>query len=158
VRPAEGLGGGDRARRPHRTRLVNVAILIGRFPPHDVGGAERQADRLAAQLARRGHAVTVYTRRWPGRAARETRDRFTIVRTPIALAGPARTAFDLVQTLRAVRAQKPAPEVVLAFQTFASWWIAAWLDVLFGVPSVVWVRGENEYRFDRLPHLFGPSI
>ena len=47
--------------------------MIGRFPPHDVGGAERQADRLAAALVARGHEVTVITRRWSGRAARETR-------------------------------------------------------------------------------------
>jgi glycosyltransferase involved in cell wall biosynthesis len=138
--------------------IVNVAILIGRFPPHDVGGAERQADRLAAALAARGHRVTVLTRRWPGRAARETRDGFTIVRTPIGLAGPARTAFDLVATLGALRALSPRPDAVLAFQTFASGWIAGFADVFLGLPSVVWVRGENEYRFDRHPHLFGPSI
>jgi len=137
---------------------VNVAILIGRFPPHDVGGAERQADRLAAALAARGHQVTVLTRRWPGRAAREQRDGFTIVRTPIALAGPPRTALDAIATLAALRAIKPKPDVVLAFQTFASGWIAGFADVLLGMPSVVWVRGENEYRFDRHPHMFRPSM
>lgn len=137
---------------------MNVAILIGRFPPHDVGGAERQADRLAAALAARGHKVTVLTRRWPGRVARETRDGFTIARTPIALKGPARTAFDLVATLSALRALEPRPDVVLAFQTFASGWIAGFADVFLGIPSVVWLRGENEYRFDRHPHLFKPSV
>ncbi len=137
---------------------MNVAILIGRFPPHDVGGAERQADRLAAALAARGHRITVITRRWPGRAARETRDGFTIVRTPIALSGPARTLLDLAATLNALRGLEAKPDVVLAFQTFASGWIAGFSDVLLGIPSVVWVRGENEYRFDRYPHLFKPSV
>ena len=137
---------------------MNIAILIGRFPPHDVGGAERQADRLAAQLAARGHTVTVITRRWPGRAARETRDGFAILRTPIALSGPARTMLDLAATLGALRGIKPKPDVVLAFQTFASGWIAGFADVLLGIPSVVWVRGENEYRFDRFPHLYRPSV
>jgi glycosyltransferase involved in cell wall biosynthesis len=137
---------------------VNIAILIGRFPPHDVGGAERQADRLAAQLAARGHTVTVITRRWPGRAAMETRDGFTVVRTPIAFSGPARTMFDLVSTLGALRAIKPKPDVVLAFQTFASGWIAGISDVFLEIPAVVWVRGENEYRFDRFEHLYRPSV
>ncbi len=137
---------------------MNIAILIGRFPPHDVGGAERQADRLAAALAARGHEVTVLTRRWPGRPARETRDGFTIVRTPIAFNGAPRTLFDLVSTLAALRQVTPRPQVVLAFQTFASGWIAGFADVLLGIPSVVWIRGENEYRFDRHPRLYRASI
>jgi glycosyltransferase involved in cell wall biosynthesis len=137
---------------------VNIAILIGRFPPHDVGGAERQADRWAAWLAARGHHVTVITRRWPGRQARETRDGFTIVRTPIAFAGPLRTLFDLGATMLAYRRIQPRPHLTLAFQTFASGWIASFLDVFQRVHSVVWVRGENEYRFDRHPALEGPSL
>src|SRR5688572_8548506 len=136
---------------------MNVGILIGRFPPHDVGGAERQADRLAAALAARGHAVTVLTRRWRGRAARETRDGFTIVRTPIGLAGPPRSALDAGATLAALASLRPRPDVVLAFQTWISGAIAGMADVTLGLPSVVWVRGENEYRFDRRPGLFGPS-
>jgi glycosyltransferase involved in cell wall biosynthesis len=135
-----------------RARGLRVAILIGRLPPHDVGGAERQADRLAAALAARGHDVTVITRRWDRRAARETRDGFTIVRTPVVLAGPARSALDAAVTLGELR--KLRPDVVLAFQTFVSGWIAGLADALYGMPSVVWVRGENEYRFDRLPKLY----
>jgi glycosyltransferase involved in cell wall biosynthesis len=137
---------------------VNISVLVGRFPPEDVGGAERQADRLAAALAARGHRVTVYTRRWPGRAAREERDGFTIVRTPIAFAGPARSVFDLCATVLAIRRQRPRPDVVLAYQTFISGWKAAWIDVLFDIPAATWIRGENEYRFDRNPWLFGPSL
>jgi glycosyltransferase involved in cell wall biosynthesis len=137
---------------------VNVAILIGRFPPHDVGGAERQADRWAAWLAARGHRVTVITRRWPGRPAREERDGFTIVRTPIAFAGAPRTLFDLVATTLAYRRIRPRPHLTLAFQTFASGWIAGFIDVFQRVHSVVWVRGENEYRFDRHPGLLAPSL
>ncbi len=136
---------------------MNIAILIGRFPPHDVGGAERQADRLAASLAARGHGVTVLTRRWSGRSAHEERDGFTIVRTPVALAGPARSGLDAATTLGALRALSPRPDVVLAFQTYVSGTIAGLADVALGIPSVVWVRGENEYRFDRLPHLYAPS-
>ena len=136
---------------------MNVGILIGRFPPHDVGGAERQADRLAAALAARGHQVTVITRRWPGRAPGEKRDGFTIVRTPVALGGAARSAVDAAVTLRAIGALSPRPDVLLGFQTYISGTIAGLADVAFGIPSVVWVRGENEYRFDRRPDLYTPS-
>jgi glycosyltransferase involved in cell wall biosynthesis len=136
---------------------VNVAILIGRFPPHDVGGAERQADRLAAALAARGHGITVITRRWPGRAPREERDGFRIVRTSVALGGVARSAVDTVATLRALRGLSPRPDVVLAFQTYISGAIAGLSDALGGPPAVTWVRGENEYSFDRPPHRHAPS-
>ncbi len=136
---------------------MNIVLLIGRFPPQDVGGAERQADRLAAALAKRGHGVTVITRRWAGRAAREERDGFTILRTPVALAGPARSALDAVATVSTLRSLSPRPDVVLAFQTYVSGAIAGLADATLGLPSVVWVRGENEYRFDRLPHLYAPS-
>ncbi|MEO6463299.1 MAG: glycosyltransferase [Candidatus Eisenbacteria bacterium] len=136
---------------------MNVAFLIGRFPPHDVGGAERQADRLAASLAAGGHAVTVITRRWPGRAPRERRDGFAIVRTPVALGGIARSGLDTAATMSAIRGLSPRPDVILAFQTFISGAIAGLADATLGIPSVVWVRGENEYRFDRRPDLYTPS-
>ncbi|MEP7028049.1 MAG: glycosyltransferase [Candidatus Eisenbacteria bacterium] len=137
---------------------MNVAILIGRFPPHDIGAAERQADRLAAGLAARGHRVTVITRRWPGRPGRELRDGFTIVRTPILFSGPARSLLDLVATLMALRGLEHKPDAILAFQTFASGWIAGFADVFLGIPAITWVRGENEYRFDRFPHLYRASV
>lgn len=136
---------------------MNLAFLIGRFPPHDVGGAERQAERLAGLLAARGHDVTVVTRQWPGRARRETRDGFRIERVPVALAGPPRTALDLVGTLAALRALKPRPDAVLCFQTFASGFVGGVADLTLGLPCVVWVRGENEYRFDRRPHFLLPA-
>jgi glycosyltransferase involved in cell wall biosynthesis len=136
---------------------MNVAFLIGRFPPHDVGGAERQAERLAAALGARGHAVTVLTRRWRGRAPREQRDGFVLLRTPIVFGGPARSAFDAAATLATIHGLAPRPDVLLAFQTYVSGAIAGLADATFGIPSVVWIRGENEYRFDRLPRLYGPS-
>ena len=58
---------------------MHVAILIGRFPPGVVGGAEIQAQSWAARLAVR-HRITVITRReTPGPVAREARDGFEVV-------------------------------------------------------------------------------
>jgi glycosyltransferase involved in cell wall biosynthesis len=137
---------------------VNVAILIGRFPPRDVGDAEQQAHRWASFLAARGHRVTVITRRYPGGPPVETRDGFTIVYTPIALTGLFRSLFDLAASLIVYRRIKPRPHFTLAFQTFTSGWISGFIDVFQRIHSVVWVRGENEYRFDRHPELFEPSM
>jgi glycosyltransferase involved in cell wall biosynthesis len=45
-------------------RRKTVAMVIPRYLPLAEGGAERQCRLQARELARRGHAVTVYTRRW----------------------------------------------------------------------------------------------
>ena len=63
---------------PSQTGLAGVAMLVNEFPPGVVGGAERQAERLAAYLARAGHAVRVLTRAAGERAGPESRDGFMI--------------------------------------------------------------------------------
>lgn len=64
-----------------------ILMVVPNYYPY-LGGLERQAHTLGAALARRGHAVTVYTRH-ADRAlpAREQRDGVRIVRLPSA-AGP----------------------------------------------------------------------
>lgn len=57
-------------------------MLVNEFPPLPVGGAERQAERLSAHLAKRGWPVWVLTRRAPGLPARESRLGFQITRPP----------------------------------------------------------------------------
>ena len=59
--------------------------------------------------------------------------------------------------MSALAALRPRPDVTLAFQSYISGSIAGLADVALGIPSVVWVRGENEYRFDRRPDLYAPS-
>src|SRR5512140_3073076 len=71
-----------RARLDHF--MEGVVMLVNEFPPLPVGGAERQAERLSAYLAKRGWPVWVLTRRAPGLPASETRSGFQIVR-PAAL-------------------------------------------------------------------------
>jgi len=58
---------------------VNLAILIGRFPPGPIGGAEIQAEGWAQLLADR-HRVTVITRRDSAPQPRNrARDGFDVV-------------------------------------------------------------------------------
>jgi glycosyltransferase involved in cell wall biosynthesis len=68
--------------------MSGVVMLVNEFPPLPVGGAERQAERLAAHLAQRpvnGHA------RASGLPASEERAGFQIVRPPLFGPGKART-------------------------------------------------------------------
>jgi glycosyltransferase involved in cell wall biosynthesis len=126
---------------------VNLAILIGRFPPGPpLGGAELQAEQWAQRLAKR-HCVTLITRRLPRRLPRaERRDGYDIVRVDVPRVPLLRTLADRSATTNAVRALTPPPDVLLCFQTFISGWIGVDIQRRLGIPSVVWIRGEGEYR------------
>jgi glycosyltransferase involved in cell wall biosynthesis len=128
---------------------VNLTLLIGHFPPGSFGGAELQAEGWARRLAGR-HTVTVVTRRDPqSQPALEDRDGFHVVRLPVSPVPILRTALDLAANLRAVAGLAPRPDLLLCFQTFISGWAGVRAQERLGVPAVVWVRGEGEYRLRR---------
>jgi glycosyltransferase involved in cell wall biosynthesis len=89
----------------------------------------------------------VLTRRErPDDPRRLERDGFTVVRYP-------RTRFPLLRTWLDVRTQQaeigrtsPRPDLLLAFQTFVSGFAGVRIQRRFGIPAVVWVRGEDEFR------------
>jgi len=126
---------------------MNLAILIGRFPPGPVGGAEFQAERWAQLLGDR-HRVVVVTRRDPGQPDRETRDGFEVVRLPVSPLPLWRTWHDLRGIERAVSHLSPRPDLLLCFQTFISGLAGVWIQSRSGIPAVVWVRGDDEIRLD----------
>jgi len=130
---------------------VNLCILIGHFPPGAFGGAELQAERWARRLAAR-HAVTVITRDDPpGGPRREVRDGVTVRRLPVSRIPFLRTALDLSAIERAVGDMTPRPDLLLCFQTFVSGLAGTRIQRRTGIPAVVWVRGESEYRLAGAP-------
>lgn len=125
---------------------MNLCILIGHFPPGAFGGAELQAERWAQRLAAR-HRVTVVTRRDPrGSPESEMRDGFTVRRLPVSRLPLLRTALDLAALSRAVGRITPRPDLLLCFQTFISGLAGTRIQRRTGIPALVWVRGESEYR------------
>lgn len=128
---------------------MNLAFLIGHFPPGPFGGAELQAEGWARRLSDR-HRITVITRRDPpDQPAEESRDGFRVVRLPVSSLPLVRTAADLGSIARAVAALEPRPDLLLCFQTFISGWAGVRIEQRLGIPAVVWVRGEGEYRLGR---------
>jgi D-inositol-3-phosphate glycosyltransferase len=125
---------------------MNLAFLVGHFPPGAFGGAELQAEAWARHLADR-HRVTVVTRRDPAdQPPDETRDGFRVVRLPVSPLPLVRTALDLAAIDRAVAAIDPRPDLMVCFQTFISGLAGVRIQRKLGIPAVVWVRGEGEYR------------
>ena len=126
---------------------MNLAILIGHFPPGRFGGAELQAEAWASRLAKH-HRVEVITRRDPAtQPSIESRDGYRVTRTPVSQVPALRTWLDLRAIDRAVLGLAPRPDLLLCFQTFVSGLAGVRLQDRLGVPAVVWIRGELEYRF-----------
>jgi len=125
---------------------MNLAILIGHFPPAAYGGAELQAEGWAKRLAKR-HRVTVITRADPVRPpGHERRDGFDLVRLPVSRLPGWRTFADLAAIERALASLEPRPALTLCFQTFVSGLAGTRAGRRLGIPAVVWIRGEAEYR------------
>jgi len=128
---------------------VQLAILIGQFPPGVFGGAELQAAQWATRLAAR-HRVTVVTRANPeAPAGRTARDGFDLIRVPVSHTPVLRTLQDLAAIRGAVAGLSPRPDLLLCFQTFISGFAGVALQSSLGIPAVVWVRGEDEIRMRR---------
>lgn len=128
---------------------MNIAILIGHFPPGVVGGAELQAEAWAGRLSK-AHAVTVITRRDPPwQPAFESRDGYRVVRLPVSRWPIVRTLADVAGIERAVRDLSPRPDVLLCFMTFVSGLAGVRVGRALGIPSIVWIRGDAEYRLQR---------
>ncbi len=125
---------------------MHLAILIGHFPPTAFGGAELQAEGWARRLAA-SHQVTVVTRcdaNMP--AGHAARDGFDVVRLPVSRVPGWRTLADLRAIEAAVAELTPRADLLLCFQTFVSGLAGTRAGAKLGIPAVVWVRGEAEYR------------
>lgn len=71
--------------------MNGVIMLVNEYSPLPVGGAERQAERLAGYLAGRGWPVWVLTRRADGLPARENRAGVQVIRPDTKGPGKLRT-------------------------------------------------------------------
>jgi glycosyltransferase involved in cell wall biosynthesis len=128
------------------SRGLHVALLIGRFPPGALGGAEHQAECWALRLADR-HRVTVVTRADAANpAGTRARDGFTVTRLPVSRVPLWRAWADVRAIGRTLATLEPRPDVLLCFQTIVSGLAGVRAGRRLGIPALVWIRGEGEYR------------
>jgi glycosyltransferase involved in cell wall biosynthesis len=128
---------------------VNLAFLIGHFPPGRFGGAELQAEGWARRLSDRHQSPSITRRDLTEQPPRETRDGYEVVRLPVSRLPLWRTAADVAGITRAVGALAPRPDVLLCFQTFVSGLAGVHAGRRLGIPAVVWIRSGTEYQLDR---------
>lgn len=138
---------------------MNIAILARGLPPGPVvGGGRLQALGWARHLARH-HQVTVLTpldSTGPAQVAQ--RDGFTVVRCGLnwepTFWAPAywqphrlwRYAADIRGLRRCLAGIRPPPDVLLCLGTLAMGFAGVMVGARIGVPVVVWILGEGDYR------------
>ena len=120
------------------------------MPPEHLGGAELQAERLAQELAARGHRVRIYCRAQSGRPRREERAGVQIDRRPVVPWPGLRPLAEVWLGARQVRRYRP--QVLLCFMTMNSGLIGAIASAWCKIPFVIWQRsaGESLVRVSRI--------
>lgn len=128
---------------------MRIAILIGHFPPGSFGGAEIQAEQWAERLSHRHEIVVVTRRDPPTQPAMEERPGYSVLRLSVSPIPMWRTLADAAAIEKTVTRMEPRPDVLLCFQTFLSGAVGVRLQRRLGIPAIVWIRGEGEYRFEQ---------
>ncbi|MFQ5599014.1 MAG: glycosyltransferase family 4 protein [Candidatus Krumholzibacteriia bacterium] len=122
-------------------RPLRVGIFVALLPPETYGGTEIQAERMASELAARGHEVHVFTRRQSAwRDVRE--DRVRVHRRAVLPVPGLRFLVEIVAG--ALQAVRHRPEVLLCYITLNSGLLGYVAHLVCGVPFVIWVRGVDE--------------
>lgn len=129
---------------PPETRAsprLRVGIFIALLPPDAHGGAEYQAERLARELARRGHDVHVFARRLSPKADTQ-RHGFTIHRRPVLPLPGLRALGEIVMGVgQALRAR---PRILLCYITLNNGLLGWITSRLARVPFIIWTRCDVE--------------
>jgi glycosyltransferase involved in cell wall biosynthesis len=121
---------------------LRIGIFVALLPPEHQGGAELQAERMARELAARGHDVHLFARRQPGRGRAESRQGVHVHRRPVLPVPGLRFAAEVAQAVG--QASRIRPDVLLAYITMNSGVLAAACGALAGAPFVVWTRLQGE--------------
>lgn len=121
---------------------LSVYMAIQSFRP-TVGGGELQLERLLPRLARRGIALTVLTRGFPGQPRRERTDGVQVRRTAISgRSAAASIAFVGESLLRVLPRAASTRTVVHAHGAMSEGTIALGATAL-GIPAIVTVFGAG---------------
>jgi len=125
---------------------MNIALIMGGYPPEAIGGAELQAQQLATELACRGHNVTVFTRRLSNSPCLEQRDGYLIRRRNVLPIAGLRMIWDTFSATWNILQQRPRPDVLFCYQAIISGIIGIVAQRLLGIPMILSVRGNEDYR------------
>jgi len=128
---------------------MNIALFPSAFHP-SLGGVEELTRQLAQELCRRGHAVRIFTERWPrDLPAAETIEGLEVRRYPMRVpAGSMKSQVSFALTHRRIRTaivdelRRFQPDVLHAQCVSSSTLYALHARQVLGVPLIVTLQGE----------------
>jgi glycosyltransferase involved in cell wall biosynthesis len=129
---------------PKPAAKLRVGLFITLLPPDHLGGSELQADRLARELAARGHEVRVFARGSARTSGEERRDGVLIHRRPVLPVPGVRLACEVFWA--AWQAGRRDLDVLLCFMAFNSGLLGYAAHLVRRRPFVIWQRSLTEAR------------
>jgi len=127
---------------------MKLGIFVACLPPHLRGGTEIQAERMAREMAVRGHDVHIFARR-QFTGPEPDRGGVHVWRRSLLPFPGLRPVVDLILGTR--QALRVRCDVLLCYIALNSG-VLGWLVHLFSkVPFVIWVRGVDEVQVASRP-------
>jgi glycosyltransferase involved in cell wall biosynthesis len=124
---------------------MRVAILVKEFPPEQIGGTETQTRRMARELTRAGHDVTVYTKDYP-EATPASAYEFDLVRVPTLHYSPfVSTLTFVVSALLSLLRDAGQYDVLQCMMIYPNGFVGYLVNRLRGLPYFAWIRGKDYY-------------
>ena len=115
---------------------IGIVMLVNEFSPVS-GGAEKQAERLAAYFAERNKPVWVITRHFPGLATSETMHGFHVIRPITRGPGKTRTITFVLGALKHLWLLRHQISIIHAHMLFGPAFAAALAGRLLGKKVIV---------------------
>lgn len=124
--------------------MNGVVMLINEFGQIS-GGAERQAERLASQLAAQGESVWIVTRRLPGLASAEVRNGFHVLRPATWGPGKLKTITFVFGCLWHLWRLRPSYKILHAHLLFGPAFAATLAGHILGKRVIVKLGASGAY-------------
>ena len=123
---------------------MRVAIILKTFPPDVIGGMETQTKQMATELHRRGHEVTVFTKRFGDHDDGDAP--YEVVRVRNWRVSPFVSDLTfLVFALFALIRRRDEFDIVQCMMLYPVGFLGYVLNRLVDMPYFAWIRGGDYY-------------